>query len=685
MRSPIRVHPPAHVTCCFIALAVALAVAVPATRSLAAWVPDGVPLSPMPVGLENYTLRGLAADGAGGAIAAWQFQAPLPDFSGTSFALAAQRVDALGNRPAPWAAGGSMMRSWLDNSGSGTYATTAIDLFEDGSGGAVFAYLDYSFMVEYLSLFRLHHIAPNGAVVAIPIAGTSFGGYPSVAAAADGDGAGGVVLIVHAQTFGPPPGPAPPRPLFAQRVNGSGLPQWPGAPGVELNTVGQTGPGELAALSDGAGGGFFAWTDTRQAGDPDLYVQHLDASGSIAAGWPAGGVRVCDAPGNQGNPHLVPDGLGGAIVEWFDEREPIARIYMHRVLASGSLAPGIPADGRQVPIAEVGDAFVRMVADGAGGCFLVREGVTAGFDAISRLHRLDATMQPRAGWPAEGIALNTLSPGDGRVGLAADGAGGAYVSYRNGFGSAPPQGLYAQHFAGDGTFAPGWSAAGYRLSGTGQESKLVRSGAGAIVAWTDSRFVYQGVYAQRIVTDGPVAAQMALVSGAATPGGIALHWFGAEGASLAFTIERSTGDAGWSPLAAVTADGLGDVRYEDVAVEPGSRYGYRLAWFEAGERRMSGESWVDAPARLALAIGRPTPNPSSGRVTFAISLPDGRPARLEVLDLAGRRVGSRDLAGLGVGRHTISLDEVAALAPGLYVAQLSQGGETRRARVIRVR
>jgi hypothetical protein len=90
------------------------------------------------------------------------------------------------------------------------------------------------------------------------------------------------------------------------------------------------------------------------------------------------------------------------------------------------------------------------------------------------------------------------------------------------------------------------------------------------------------------------------------------------------------------------------------------------------------------PKELALALGAPSPNPSNGAVTLAVTLPAARGARLDVLDLAGRRVASRDLGGLDPGRHVIALTEAEALAPGLYVLQLTHAGVARRARLVRV-
>ena len=671
------------------ALLVALAVMAPGA-ALAAWQPDGTPLSPAPASpSEYYSLRGLAADAAGGAYAVWELIQPLPDFSGSNHVLAAQRVDMLGNRPAPWAAGGSTIRSWLDSSPSGTHSIAPLRLLDDHAGGAILPVIDYALIGDYVNVFRLYHVAPGGATGAITIMGTTFGGYPVLDAAADVDGAGGVVMVGHGQTFGPPPGPPPPSPLFVERVDALGNAFWftgGPAPGPELVPAGQAfTPGGLAALSDGVGGGFFAWVDLRNAGDQDIYLQHIAANGANAAGWPVGGVQVCGAAGAQSEPHLASDHLGGVFVVWRDERGPISNLYASHVLASGVVLPGLPADGRQLPSSSIDDRLVEVASDGAAGCFVVRAELTPALLGISRLHSLDSAVEPHFGWPAEGIALNTLSPGDGHVGVVADPLNGAFVSYRNGFGITAPQGLYAKDFGADGLPAGGWTSAGSRLSGTGQESKVVRSNAGAIFAWTDTRTPYSGVYAQRLVSDTPVPTLLALVSASADAGSVSLRWYAADAAGLRATVERRAQGMAWETLAEISADGTGALAYQDSAVAPGTRYGYRVRWLDGATTRTSAETWITVPAGLALALDAPRPNPAQGSVSLSLTLPDARGARLDVLDLAGRRVAGRDLASLGAGRHVLPLDEVAALAPGVYTLRLAQGGAVKLARMCVVR
>ena len=660
----------------------------------AAWHAGGVPLSPMPASEQLLYFPAIAADGSGGAIGVWM----LEDFStpGTHlYSFVAQRVDQNGNRPPSWPAAGTTIRTWSHSAPvPDTYLMEQVGLYPAGSSGAVFAARDYT--NDGRDMFQLYRITTTGSVAPILIGGTSPG-YRVHQAAVDGDGADGVVMVAVQQTV--LNGPSEGRSLFAQRVTGAGAELWPkdaGTNGVQLNAVGQI-YGGVAALSDGAGGGFFAWSEQREPGDPDLYVQHLDAAGALAPGWPAGGVLVCGAAGEQVEPHLALDGAGGVIVLWRDDPSGLVRpgLFGHIVLAGGTLAPGIPADGVRIPSSHSNDLFGGLASDGSGGCYVERRAIENEIiqgDWISHLHRLDAALQARPGWPAEGIALHTVARSGARDSrIVGDGLGGAYVCFQNpGYvPTAHPHGVYVQHFTADGSVAPGWETGGYRLDEFGGDAQLIRSGTAVIAAWNggrdDGRDPYRGIYAQRLLTDGPVPALLDLVSASAATGGVALRWYSADGPGLSATLERSAGGADFAFLAVITADGSGFFEYEDAAVTPGTRYGYRLVWRDGAATRTSPATWIDVPRVEELALEAPSPNPSSGSVALAITLPDARHATLQVFDLAGRRVANRDLAGLGAGRHVVTLREAASLAPGLYEVQLAQAGMARRTKLVRVR
>ncbi len=94
---------------------------------------------------------------------------------------------------------------------------------------------------------------------------------------------------------------------------------------------------------------------------------------------------------------------------------------------------------------------------------------------------------------------------------------------------------------------------------------------------------------------------------------------------------------------------------------------------------------VGPETNVAFALQAPE-NPARGsslRVAFA--LPAASPARLALLDVAGRKVSEREVGVLGAGRHSVDLGAGATLAPGLYMVRLEQGAAVRTARVVVLR
>jgi|GEM_PF-2562035 len=126
-----------------------------------------------------------------------------------------------------------------------------------------------------------------------------------------------------------------------------------------------------------------------------------------------------------------------------------------------------------------------------------------------------------------------------------------------------------------------------------------------------------------------------------------------------------------------------------VAVEPGaadapSRWVALMAG-EAGvylfEDRVV--STDDTPDATALAVEVVAPNPATTTATVRYRLAGTGAATVEVLDLLGRRVAVADGAS-APGLHTAAVD-VRALAAGLYVVRVAQGGASVTARLSVVR
>ncbi len=95
---------------------------------------------------------------------------------------------------------------------------------------------------------------------------------------------------------------------------------------------------------------------------------------------------------------------------------------------------------------------------------------------------------------------------------------------------------------------------------------------------------------------------------------------------------------------------------------------------------------VDAePLAGRLAIGLAGPHPATRRLSFDVTLLDREPARLELCDVQGRRVASRDLSALGPGHHVVGLDGGAGWRAGIYFATVVQGAHRAGMKVVALR
>jgi hypothetical protein len=91
---------------------------------------------------------------------------------------------------------------------------------------------------------------------------------------------------------------------------------------------------------------------------------------------------------------------------------------------------------------------------------------------------------------------------------------------------------------------------------------------------------------------------------------------------------------------------------------------------------------VPSPGRLAFGLHGARPNPARGRLSISFSLTSGAPARLELIDVNGRRVLDREVGSLGAGTHVLQLDrELAGLPTGVYAVKLSQAGRAQSRKV----
>ncbi len=294
--------------------------------------------------------------------------------------------------------------------------------------------------------------------------------------------------------------------IYAQRITRAGevQPGWP-ANGVAVCTAAgdQVTP---QVVSDGGSGAIAAWDDRRNgAGNSDIYAQRVTAGGTVA--WPANGVALCAAAGAQNSPVLVSDGGSGAIAAWEDYRGPDADVYAQRVTSGGTVAWA--ADGVPAGAAAFDQARPSAVADGAGGVHVAWEDGRAGFPQPTLVYvmRLTSAGAPASGWTANGVAAAPATGSQYVPAVVSDGANGGIVvweDYRRADGD-----IYAQRLTASGVVAAGWPAAGDSLcTATGNQVSpvAIADGAGgAIVAWEDDRGGALDLYAQRVTATGALA------------------------------------------------------------------------------------------------------------------------------------------------------------------------------------
>jgi len=245
---------------------------------------------------------------------------------------------------------------------------------------------------------------------------------------------------------------------------------------------------QVASGTDGAGGAFVSWLDFR-AGTEAAYVHHLLPSG-VDPAWPANGRAVTPTASVQFLPHTVPDGLGGAIVSWQDQRPASLgyEIYAQHIQANGQVDAAWPPAGLLVCTAANDQTIPILVSDGAGGAVITWQDGRSGNNDIYAQHvRLNGTVDPA--WPANGRALCT-NPGDqASPSIVSDGAGGAIVAWQDQRGGTYD--IYTTHVQGSGSLDPNWPVDGRVACNAANDQKnptLLADGSGGVfLGWEDGR------------------------------------------------------------------------------------------------------------------------------------------------------------------------------------------------------
>jgi len=323
---------------------------------------DGVPLC-----LESHAQTGalIVSDGAGGAIVAWG------DSRALSTTIYARHVSAAGT--ALWNDNGNVV--------STDGYETAPSMCTDGAGGALVSFQIFGPDIRaqrYVSDGTLAWTGPGSYVC------SANGSQNSPVIAPDGSGG---AFVVWQDARGTDPD------IYAEHVlaNGQRDVRWPsdglkvcGAAGV------QAAPGIVA---HGSGGFVIAWEDGRGT-DVDIYALRMGADATRAHGWPADGRPICAAAGLQSGPQVLADDHGGAYVAWTDYRNAgDADLYLQHVEAGGAIV-GVPE--QRPRSVEVSQASANPSARGATLRVTLPEPGTVSMRVLSVAGRLVRQLDPQS-------------------------------------------------------------------------------------------------------------------------------------------------------------------------------------------------------------------------------------------------------------------------------------------------
>lgn len=385
--------------------------------------------------------------------------------------------------------------------GDGSQQVSASSSVSDGAGGALVFWVDEPYSTPQVWGQR---VSADGeilwAVEGIPMC-TASGSKSLLHAISDGSGG---AIVVWRDRRGSD------YDFYGQRIDSNGNILWPaGAPSLDAQPL-VTVAGEqdsLSAISDGAGGVIISWRHDDPTDDA-AYAQRIDPNGNRM--WPSGapadtGTVVCDHSHAQFNPSSTPDGSGGVIVVWTDSRNSattLSDIYAQRLDADGNRQWAL--DGMPVTLADYGQTEPLATATGTGGAIVIWKDyrVSGAVEGIFA-QRISAAGVPM--W-AEDVTLSEEL--EGGKGIVSDGAGGAYVVWRDRrFISTTDRDLLAQRLSPIGHQMWGVDDLPLVVEDDSQSGfDILSDGPGGLyVAWADQRDGGVDIYAQHISTGGAIS------------------------------------------------------------------------------------------------------------------------------------------------------------------------------------
>jgi hypothetical protein len=397
-------------------------------------------------------------------------------------------------------------------------------------------------------------------------------------------------------------------------------------------------------------------------------IQRMTRFGLPASGWATNGIGALSTLYDIA---AIADGAGGALVFSSSSTVPSAqRIDGDAVRHAGWPAAGMPlSNAAEDQLADFDPKMGEPLITSGPSAFIAAWTTpwNSYFKKV-KLQRflLDGSLDPM--WPPGGLVAVATDSISG-VTLIPDGQNGAHLLWY----SLTSNTIRGTHVLANGQFAGGLGPQGVTLPSPGSQPHITTRG--AFVPGLPLDFVP----ADAAPNGGLVFAWN---DDALPPGNnIRVRWLRAD-----YSADPNEPLSGRllpvsAPLRGVHSDGLGGA-FVAWDVLPADAPPFPEPSHEIWMTRLLPSSLVGVPAMAhgsSLALSSPRPNPSRGAIAFDLMLPDDSPARIELLDIAGRV--QRTQLVQGPGAHAVTFGDAASLAPGLYFARLKTRAGERSVRV----
>lgn len=624
------------------------------------WVSDGTIVCDAP---ENQEIPVIAPDWAGGAIIVWE------DNRTTENEIYAQRIDGRG---APlWGPDDVVVCDAISFQFHPQVAS-------DGTGGAFITWVDRRDGDRDIYAQR---VDPDGnmlwAANGISVCVTDED-QENQRMTPDGQG-GFIVVWSDKRENGTYPD------IYAQRVGADGTMQWANNGAAVCDEM--LGQDQPFLVSDGAAGAVIIWSDYRN-NNRDVFAQRMSAGGGKL--WESSGVAVVELPETQLGHAVAPDGSGGAIVTWYDQRDtPEIYIYAQRIGGGGTAQ--WTANGVTLSTDNSRQYDPSIASDGAGGAIIAWEqGLSSRDIHAQRISAGSALL-----WTAYGVNICSASYQQQAVQVQSDGTGGAMIVWEDARDGNDD--YYAQKVDADGNSL--WTANGTLVcSAPGYQDHITFTADGAggtIFTWEDNRIGPEpDIYAALLDGDGELVPTLLQSWNAGwRDWAVSVEWAVRSTSEVgSFTVERRemTAEAPWEELPTEIEGCNGSYRFVDETCRPGSSYRYRVYVSDGAGRRMMFETEMVAVPVRQVELYQNYPNPFNPSTAIRYYLPNPSPVRLSVYDSSGRLVATLiDGEVMTMGSQVVTWngrnDAGETVASGIYFCLLRAGKQTRSMKIILMR